>query len=125
MLLKFVLSWNVSFSPPKVNESFAGYNSLDWDLWFLRVCRTSVQALLYFRVSIEKSGVILIGLLFYVILFFSTVAFAILSLFCTFSILIIIYREFVFWSSLFCVLCASCTCIGISFKLGNFSSMIY
>ena len=38
--------------------SFDVYSSLGWHLWSLRVCSTSVQALLGFRVSIEKSGVV-------------------------------------------------------------------
>lgn len=49
-----------------VIESFAGYNSLGWHLWSHRVCNTSIQAPLAFRVSIEKSDVILIGMLLYV-----------------------------------------------------------
>ena len=54
-------------SPSMMIENFAGYSSLGWHLCSLRVCMTSVQALLAFRVSIEKSGVILIGLPLYVI----------------------------------------------------------
>ena len=50
--LNLVLSWNVIFSPCSVIESFAGGSSLGWQLWSLRVCRTSVPALLAFRVSI-------------------------------------------------------------------------
>jgi hypothetical protein len=52
--------------PSKVIESFAGYNSLGWHLCSFRVCITSVQDLLAFIVSGEKSGVILIGLPLYV-----------------------------------------------------------
>ena len=54
------------FSPSKVIESLAGYSSLGWHLCSLSVCITSVQALLAFIVSGEKSGVILIGLPLYV-----------------------------------------------------------
>ena len=46
-----------------VIESLAGYNSLGWHLCSLSVCITSVQDLLAFIVSVEKSGVILIGLI--------------------------------------------------------------
>ena len=53
-------------SPSVVIESFAGYSSLVWHLCSLRVCITSVQDLLAFIVSGEKSGVILIGLPLYV-----------------------------------------------------------
>ena len=49
-----------------VTESFAGYSSLGRHLCSLRVCITSVQDLLDFIVSGEKSGVILIGLHLYV-----------------------------------------------------------
>ena len=56
-----VLSWNTLVSPSMVIESFAGYSSLGWNLCSLSVCITSVQDLLAFIVSGEKSGVILIG----------------------------------------------------------------
>jgi hypothetical protein len=59
-------AWNILISPSMVIESFAGYSSLDWHLCSLRVCMTSVQDLLAFIVFGEKSGVILIGLSFYV-----------------------------------------------------------
>jgi len=49
-------------SPSMLIESFAGYSNLGWHLCSLRVCMTSVQDLLAFIVSGEKSGVILIGL---------------------------------------------------------------
>jgi hypothetical protein len=49
-----------------VIESLAGYSSLGWHLCSLSVCITSVQDLLAFIVSDEKSGVILIGLPLYV-----------------------------------------------------------
>jgi hypothetical protein len=47
-------------------ESLAGYSSLGWLLRSLNVCITSVQDLLAFIVSCDKSGVILIGLPLYV-----------------------------------------------------------
>ena len=49
---------------------------------------SSVQTLLAFRVSVEKSGVILIGLSLFVTWPFPLADFNILSLFCTFSALI-------------------------------------
>ena len=49
-----------------VIESLARYSSLVLHLCFLSVCVTSVQDLLAFIVSGEKSGVILIGLPLYV-----------------------------------------------------------
>ena len=64
--VNLVLSWNTLVSPSMVIESFAGYSSLGWHLYSLRVYITSVQDLLAFIVSGEKSGVILIGLPLYV-----------------------------------------------------------
>ena len=64
--VNFVLSWNILESPSMVIESFAGYSSLGWHLCSLRVCITSAQDLLAFILSVEKSGVILIGLPLYV-----------------------------------------------------------
>ena len=61
------------------------------DVWSLRVYITYFQALLAFRVSIEKSGVILIGLPLYITWSFSLTAFNMLSLFCMLSVVIIMY----------------------------------
>ena len=60
------LSWNILFSPSTVNVRFAGYSSQGWHPWPLSVCSTSIQDLLSFMVSIEKSGVILICQTLYV-----------------------------------------------------------
>jgi hypothetical protein len=57
--------WNTLVSLP-----IAGYSSLVWHLCSLRFYITSVQDLLAFIDSGEKSGVILIGLPLYVIDFF-------------------------------------------------------
>ena len=64
--MNLILSWNTLVSSSMVIESFAGYSSLGWHLCSLTVCITSVQDLLAFIVSGEKSGVILIGLPLYV-----------------------------------------------------------
>jgi hypothetical protein len=64
--VNLVLSWNTLVFPSIVIESFAGYSSLGWHLCSLSVCITTVQDLLAFIVSGEKSGVILIGLPLYV-----------------------------------------------------------
>ena len=124
--VNLVLSWNTFFSPSMVIESFAGYCSLDWHLCSLRVCITSVQDLLSFIVSGKKSGVILIGLPLNVSGPFSLTAFNILSLVRAFVVLIIMCQEeFLFWSSLFGVLSASCMFMGISFfRFEKFSSII-
>jgi hypothetical protein len=70
-------------------ENFAGYNTLGWHLCYLRVCMTSVQDLWASRVFIEKSGVILIGLSYFVTWPSTLTTFNILSLFWVFSVLII------------------------------------
>ena len=74
------------FSLSMVIESFAGHNSLHLHLcfFFCRGCKIAVQALLVFRVSVEKAGAILTCLLLYVTCPFSLAAFNILSLFCRF-----------------------------------------
>ena len=64
--VNLVLSWNTLVSPSMVIESLAGYSSLGWHLYSLRVCITSVQDLLAFIVSGGKSSVILKGLPLYV-----------------------------------------------------------
>ena len=64
--VNFILSWNILVSSSMVIESCAGYTSLGWPLCDVKVCMTSAQNLLAFIVSVEKSGVILIGLPFYV-----------------------------------------------------------
>jgi hypothetical protein len=63
--INLVLSLNILFSPSMGIQSLAGYSSLGWHLCSLRVCMTSAQDLLDFRVSGKKSGVILIGLPLY------------------------------------------------------------
>lgn len=62
---------------------------------------TSNQACI---VSVEKSGVFLIGLPLYVTWPFSLAAFDILSLCCMFSVLIMSRKKFLFWSHLFGIL---------------------
>ena len=99
------LLWNTLVSPSMVIESLAGYSSLGWNLCSLSVSITSVQALLAFIVSGEKSGVILIGLPLYVTRPFPLTAFNILSSFSAFVVPIIMCQEeFLFWSSRFGVL---------------------
>ena len=60
--MNLFLLWNILVSPSMVIESLAGYSSLGWHLCSLSVCKTSVQDLLAFIVSGEKSGIIIIGL---------------------------------------------------------------
>lgn len=57
-------------------------------LWSLKVCKTLVHALLAFRASDVKSGVILTGLPYMLLVFFSPSSFKFLSLLCTFNVLL-------------------------------------
>jgi hypothetical protein len=76
------------------DESFAGHSNLGWNLCSPRYCKISVQLLLTFRTSVEKSGVILISLLLYVTSSLSITAFNVPSLFYIFSVLIIMWLEY-------------------------------
>jgi hypothetical protein len=62
-------------------------------VWSLRVFSIPVQGLLAFRVFAEKSGIILIGLPLHITWPFSLSSFNTLSLFCIFSVLIIMWLE--------------------------------
>jgi len=88
-------------SPSMLIESFAGYASLGWHLCSLRVCMTSDQSLHAFIVSVEKSGVILIGLPLCGTWPFSLAAFNVLSLFSVFSVLLC--DEKIFFSGPICL----------------------
>jgi len=87
--LNLVLSWNILVFPSIMIESFAEYSILGWHLCFLRSWKTSVQDLLDFRVSFEKSCVNSYSSAFICYWSFPLTAFNILSLFCAFSVLII------------------------------------
>jgi hypothetical protein len=63
--LNLVLSWDILVSLSIVIESFVENSYLGWHFCHLRVCMLSTIDLLDFRVSVEKSGVILIGLPLY------------------------------------------------------------
>ena len=98
---------------------------LAWAGICVLLCITSVQDLLAFIDSADKSGVILIGLPLYVTWVFSLTDFNILSLFSVFVVLNITCQEkFLFWSSLFGILWASYMFMGISFfRYWKFSSI--
>jgi hypothetical protein len=87
--LNLVLSRNILVPPSMVIENFAGYSSLGWHVCFLRVCMTFVQDFLSFKVSVEKTSAILIGMSLYVTWPFPLTVFNIHSLLCAFSVLII------------------------------------
>ena len=99
--VNLILFWNILVSPSMVIESFAGYSSLGWHLCSLRLSKISSQDLLAFIVSVEKSGVILIGLPLYITCSVFLNAFSIFSLFQTFGVLTTMCLEkYLFWSNL-------------------------
>ena len=82
-----VLSWNILVSPSMMLESFAEYPGLAFGFsWALDDILPGSSG---FRVSVERSGAILIGQPLYVTWPFPLTAFNILSLLCAFSSLII------------------------------------
>ena len=87
--LNLALSLTILVSPPMMIECFTGWHSLGLHLCSFRVHMTSVLDLLGFRVSVKTSGLILLGLHLYVIWPYFLAALNILSLFCAFSVLII------------------------------------
>lgn len=106
-------------------DSFTGYSSLDCHSWLLRDCRSCIQALLTFRVSIEKTDVNLIAPPLCVSWVFSLqilLSFT-YSIYQCFDYYVTQSISFLFWS--ICILYAFFSSIGISFStLGKFSSMI-
>ena len=122
--VNLILSWNTLVSPSTVIDSFAGYSSLGWHLCSLRVYITSVQNLLAFIVSGEKSGVFLTGLPFYDIWLFSLTAFNILSLVHLLFWLLCVGRNF-FSGPVYLEFCRLLVCSCASFfRFGKFSSII-
>jgi hypothetical protein len=65
----FSLLWKTFIAPPILN-SFSGYSILGLKLFSFSDQKTSLHALLAFKVSVEKSAVILMLLPLYVICFF-------------------------------------------------------
>jgi hypothetical protein len=63
----FCLSWKIFILPSILNDNFAGYNILGLKLFSFSAQNVSLHALLAFKVSIEKSVVILMGLPLYII----------------------------------------------------------
>jgi hypothetical protein len=91
----FCLSWKTFIVPSILNDSFSGESILGLKLFSFSAWNTSLHALLAFKFSVEKSAVILMGLPFYVISFFSLTAFNILS---QFSVLIS-FNDTMSWGS--------------------------
>lgn len=76
-----------------VIECFAGYSSLGWYLWSLKSLQDISLDPSGFRVFVKKLGVILIGMPLYVPWPFSIGALSILSLFCIFSVLVVMCHK--------------------------------
>lgn len=78
-------------------DDFAGHSSLDWPLWLFKTGNALLEAFPAFKVSTEKSAVILIGLPLYVTCeFCRLIAFNIFSLFCILNVSTVIYWDFSF-----------------------------
>ena len=107
--LSFVLSVKLLISPSYLNEILAVYSNLVYRLFSFIALSMSCNSLLAWRVSIEGSAVILMGIPLWVICCFSLSAFNICSL-C-----------FIFLICLICALCCfalSLSCLGLSGFLG-------
>ena len=81
--LKLFLPWNMVTFLSMVIEHFPGLI-----LWSLNFGKTHFHALLAFRASDVKSGVILTGLPYMLLVLFSPSSFKFLSLLCTFNVLL-------------------------------------
>ena len=78
--LNFCLSVKLLISPSYLNEILAGYSNLGCRLFSFITLSMSCHSLLAWRVSIERSAVILMGIPLWVICYFSLAAFNICSL---------------------------------------------
>ena len=78
--LSFCLSEKLLISPSYLNEILAGYNNLGCRLFSFIILSMSCHSLLAWRVSIERSAVILMAIPLCVICCFSLAAFHICSL---------------------------------------------
>jgi hypothetical protein len=105
----FCISWKTFIPPSILNDTFAGYSILGLKFLSFSSQNVSLHALLVFKVSVKKCGVIVIGLPLYVICFFSLTGFNILLFSVMFVLMIICCGEALFRSSLFGVLEVSCT----------------
>jgi hypothetical protein len=76
----FSLLWKVWISPSIRKDGFSGLTSLGWELLSFRAWITFFHDYLAFRVWVDKSAIILMGLPLYVTCLFSFAAFRILSI---------------------------------------------
>ena len=119
----FFLSVKLFICPSITKDSFAEQSNPGCRSMLSLTLNKSCQSLLAYKVSFEKSADSLMGTPLQVTNFFSLTAFKIHSLSLSFGILIMMYiGAGLFASFLFGTLCASWTCMSISFtKLGKFS----
>ena len=124
--LSFCLSVKLLISPSYLNEILAGYSHLGFRLFSFITLSMSCHSLLAWRVSIERSAVICIGIPLCVICCFSLGAFNICSLCLIFVNLInMCLGVFRLGFILFGTLCVSWTWVIISFPiLWKFSTII-
>ena len=124
--LSFCLSVKLLISPSYLNETLAGYSNLGCRLFSFITLSMSCHSLLAWRVSIERSTVILMGIPLCVICCFSLAAFNICSLCLIFVNLIsMCLGVFRLGFILFGTLWVSWTWLIISFpSLGKFSTII-
>ena len=124
--LSFCLSVKLLISPSYLNVILAGYSNLGCRFFSFITLSLSCHSLLAWRVSVERSAVILMGIPLCVICCFSLAAFNICSLHLIFVNLInmclgVFHLGFI----LFVTLWVSWTWVTISFSiLGKFSTII-
>jgi hypothetical protein len=115
----FCLSWKVFTPPLNLNDNFAGYSNLGWQLFSYRDWNILSHVLLDFRVYSERSELIFMCLPLYVSWHFIPCSFQYLFFFFLLSsleiLIIILYEEVLFWSCLFGILNASSKWMSISF----------
>ena len=123
--LSFCLSVKLLISPSYLNEILAGYSNLGCRLFSFITLSMSCHSLLAWRVSIDRSAVVLMGIPLCVICCFSLAAFHICSLCLIFVNLInmclgVFHLGFILFGTLW----VSWTCVTISFPiLGKFSAI--
>ena len=124
--LSFCLSVKLLSSPSYLNEILAGYSNLGCRLFSFITLSMSCHSLLAWRVSLERSAVILMGIPLCVIRCFSLAAFNICSLRLIFvNLTNMCLGVFHLGSILFGTLWVSWTWVIISFPiLGKFSTII-
>ena len=124
--LSFCLSVKLFISPSYLNEIFAWYSNLGCRLFSFITLSISCHSLLAWRVSIERSAVILMGIPLCVICCFSFAAFNIYSLCLIFiTVINMCLGVFCLGFILFGTLWVSWNWVAISFSiLGKFSTII-